>query len=268
MLCRASFPPLGLAVSCGREASSSWGSRNTPPSPAGVGLDRTGAPPPLQAAAHCALDRLVTGPLAGWLGRLINILRNDLAMGSGTACHWGLMAGFFSSFPIVSAIFTTGRPAAPSPRRLTGWGLGDSPVWFLAEGLGESVAWKGNRQGLDYASPPHPTPCPASLKPHPIALWPWQDGNKKHSSRRRSQTAQLSLEEPQGDGLGRVVCPPRAAGGPPPDPQARRNGGGAPFVSSGVLIEEARECERQPPACLWSHPWRDCRAPVFSVQGP
>lgn len=152
------LPSLG-AGDCGREASSSWGSLEHSPSPAGVGLDHAGASPPLQAAAHCALDRLVTGPLAGWLGRLINILRNDLAMGSGTACHWGLMAGFLSSFPIVSAIFTTGRPAAPSPRRLTRWGLGDSPVWFLAEGLGESMAWKGNRQGLDYASLPIPPPA-------------------------------------------------------------------------------------------------------------
>lgn len=38
-------------------------------------------------------------------------------------------------------------------------------------------------------------PGPASLKPHPILLPPWRDGNKKHSSRRRSQKTQLSLEK-------------------------------------------------------------------------
>lgn len=61
---------------------------------------------------------------------------------------------FFFCIPIVSAIFTTGRPAAPSPRPLAGWGWGQGlPSGFPAAGLAESEAWKGDRQALDWASP-------------------------------------------------------------------------------------------------------------------
>lgn len=50
-------------------------------------------------------------------GGLINILRNDQALGSGNARRWrGLKTGFFLNplFPIVNAIFTTGKPSTPS----------------------------------------------------------------------------------------------------------------------------------------------------------
>ena len=160
LLCRAAIPSLGVSGS--REASSSWGSQEHP-LPRKCGPGPCWCLPALQAAAHRTVDRLVASPLAGWLGRLINILRNDLAEGSGTACHWGLTAGFlfFFPFPIVSAIFTTGRPAAPSPQHLTGVGVGG----FSHLGSwqrGEESPRLGKAPGRDMIRLPFPAhPCPA-----------------------------------------------------------------------------------------------------------
>lgn len=75
--------------------------------------------PALQATAPPRPDRLVAGPLAGWLGRLVNILRNDLAKGGPElvpqgGCRSWLLCFFFFPFSNCQRYFS-GRPAAPSP---------------------------------------------------------------------------------------------------------------------------------------------------------
>lgn len=125
LLCRAAVPSSGVLGS--REASSSWGSQGHP-LPHKCGPGPCWCLPALQATAHRAADRLVAGPLAGWLGRLVNILRNDLAKGSGTACHRGaagwLACFFFFSFSNCQRYFYHRKASRPLSRHLTGVGVG------------------------------------------------------------------------------------------------------------------------------------------------
>lgn len=135
LLCRAAVPSSGVLGS--REAISSCGSQEHP-LPRKCGPGPCWCLPALQATAHRAVDRLVTGPLAGWLGRLVNILRNDLAKGSGTTCHRGAagwLACFFFFLFQLSALFLPpeGQPP-PLPASNQGGGWGSLPFGFLAEG--------------------------------------------------------------------------------------------------------------------------------------